>query len=390
MARRVWTGDIHIGPIDVDRVKGRDRVTASIAGKTVFFESADVPLVPSVEAFASVFLLPALEHGVRLSFHTPPSTTWLDNARRIVELFRRWWGFGGPDPLEGIGGGSSGRTRLADGGQCFSGGIDSFFTLFHSSHRRDVLVFVHGLDIPLDDERRMRAYEPSLRTVAVRTGRRSVILRTSLRRHPLVRSVSWIREHGGALAAAGHVLSETIGSLVIPTSAARSWTGAWGSHWDSDPLWSSDRLQVIHDDPSLERWSKVPLLADEPLVFEHLRVCWENLQPTGNCGQCEKCLRTRIIFQRWGLLERIEPVFPGARPLVEALESLPSVTLDDLEWSWESDHAHWPLPGDVHQAIVRLNERSRTAQPLGPWMRMRRRLEKIGRQFRRMVVPPLR
>ena len=355
-----------------------------VAGVPVFFESDDAELVPSVEAFASVFLIPALEQGVRLSLDTPPSATWLANAHRLVELFRTWWGYVGPDPLAGIASRPDVGFPRPEGGQCFSGGIDSFFTLFRSPHRRDVLVFVHGFDVALSDERRVRACEHSLRAVAAATGRRSVLVRTSVRRHPHLRAVSWEREHGAVLAAAGHVLSGTIGSLVIPASWSYAWRKPWGSHWDSDPLWSSDRLGVVHDDAGLERWDKVPWIADEPLVREHLRVCWENLEPTGNCGRCEKCIRTRVLFERWGCFDRFEPVFAKPRPLVESLDRMAPLSKAQREWIWEPHYACWPLPAEVHDAILRLNDRSRRAESPGPFGRVTRRLARLGRKLRRL------
>lgn len=376
---------IQVGPIVRERVDGRERVTAVVDGVPVFFESADAELVPSVEAFASVFLIPALERGVRLALDEPPSATWLTNARQLVALFRTWWGYTGPDPLAGVASRPDTGARQPVGGQCFSGGIDSFFTLFRSAHSRQVLVFVHGFDVALSDERRMRACESSLRSVAAATGRRSILLRTSVRRHPLVRTVSWLREHGAVLAAAGHVLSGTIGSLVIPASWSCAWQKPWGSHWDSDPLWSSDRLQVIHDDASLERWDKVPWIADEPLFAEHLRVCWENLEPTGNCGRCEKCVRTRVVFERWACLDRFERAFAKPRPLEECLKRMAPLSKEQREWVWEPHYAQWPLAPEVHDAIVHLVERSRQAESPGPWQRAMRRLSRIAKNLRRLA-----
>lgn len=384
MVRRKGLADIHIGPIEHERVNGRGRITALVGREPVFFESADAQLVPSVEAFASVFLIPALALGVRLVLDLPPSETWLANARRIVPLFRKWWGYTGPDPLFGIESRPDAGPPRIEGGQCFSGGLDSFYTLFKSPHRRDYLVFVHGFDIPLSDERRMRAYEPSLRTVAAETGRKALLLRTSLRRHSQVRAVSWSEAHAGALAAAGHVLSDTLGSLVIPSTLSSGRPERYGSNWDSDPLWSSDRLRVVHDETDLERWDKLPPIADEPLLYRCLRVCWENLEPTGNCGRCEKCMRTRVLFARWGLLDRIAPVFAEKRSLVESLDRMDPLLNEPRTWVWEPYYQHLPLPGEVLEAIRRLTERSRRAETPGPWERVRRRFLRWGRKARRL------
>ncbi len=357
-------------------------MAALVEGRAVHFESEDLALAPRVEAFAGAFLLAALGRGVRLDLADAPSETWLRNARRLVALFRSWWGYAGPDPLDGVAARPDQGPPRAAAAQCFSGGIDSFYTLFRSAHRRDLVVFLHGFDIALEDGARMRAYAPSLRAVAAATGRRAAVVRTSVRHHPLLREVPWVRAHGAVLAALGHVLSDEVGSLVVPASWGRAWDAPWGSHWDADPLWSSDRLRVIHDDASLERWDKVPLIADEPLLFEHLRVCWENLDRAANCGRCEKCVRTRVVFARWGLAERGEAAFATRRPLVETLDRMEPLSREQRTWIWEPHYARWPLAPDLHDAVLRLVERSRRAEAPTAWPRVQRRLRRLARTLR--------
>ncbi|MHC4846688.1 MAG: hypothetical protein ACYTCU_11085 [Planctomycetota bacterium] len=358
-------------------VDGRARATAEIDGTPVFFESADAEPTASIEAFANPFILPALEQGRILRLGEAPGETWLRSVRELVGLFRRWWGYAGPDPLAGVEARPDAGVPRAEGAQCFSGGIDSFYTLRSSPHRRDILLGLVGFDIALSDERREQDFTTSLREIAAGTGRRAVVLRTSIRSHPLLAGLSWDREHGSVLAAAGHALSDTFGSLVIPSSWGPTWTRGWGSHWDADPLWSSDRLRVIHDDASLERWDKVPSLADDALFFRHLRVCWENRLPAGNCGLCEKCLRTRVLFARYGLTGPGEAVFDTSVPLAAALDRLASLPGDLAADVWESHHLHWTLPADVHAAVARLCERSRRARADGRAARLARRV--VGR-----------
>ena len=45
----------------------------------------------------------------------------------------------------------------------------------------------------------------------------------------------------------GHLLSDAIGTLVIPSSYTYSDSPPWGSHFDTDPLYSSSRLAIVHD-----------------------------------------------------------------------------------------------------------------------------------------------
>ena len=64
------------------------------------------------------------------------------------------------------------------------------------------------------------------------------MVRSDLRSHPGFASVSWEDTHGAALAAVGHALHRTIGTLVIPPSYAASRLVPWGSRPDLDPRWS--------------------------------------------------------------------------------------------------------------------------------------------------------
>jgi hypothetical protein len=95
-------------------------------------------------------------------------------------------------------------------------------------------------------------------------------------------------------------------------------------------LWSSGRLEVSHVGADYRRNEKVESLIDEPLVRRHLRVCWENRRSAGNCGECEKCVRTMLLITCYGSLADF-PSFPGdasLRDRVDAIPQLPPFMLD--------------------------------------------------------------
>jgi len=158
--------------------------------------------------------------------------------------------------------------------------------------------------------------------VAVAVSARPIVIRTNLREHPAFALVSWEQTHGGALAAIGHLLSDTIGQLLISASQTYSDTGPWGSHWRTDRFWSSEKLQVINAGGELHRYEKVGEIAHEPLAWAHLRVCWENRAPSGNCSRCEKCVRTRLLLAECGELDRYS-VFEGSVSLSDDVDALP-------------------------------------------------------------------
>ncbi|HVR30642.1 MAG TPA: hypothetical protein VMS86_14045 [Thermoanaerobaculia bacterium] len=330
-------------------------MTAVVSGHPLWFETDDAQLVPSPEAFAGPLLIPALELGVGVRVDTPLDAQWLANTADLLPILARWWGYGHHHPMTAESVCTEGRT-VRGTGLCFTAGVDSFYSLLHGQHAADVLVFVHGYDIALDDHRRMDEFARSLRQVAAEYGKRAVILRSNLRRHPLCAAVSWQRTHGAALAAAGHLLTGILDTLVIPASYKYADEIPWGSNWRTDPLWSSARLRVLHDDAALARRDKIPLIAGEPILWQHLRVCWENRSPTGNCSRCEKCLRTMVSLAICGRLANYA-VFDRNVSLPRALDSLTAVP-EGLLVVWE-ELAGRDLEPELKAAVVRLVQRSR-------------------------------
>jgi hypothetical protein len=303
------------------------RVEADAAGEPLWFESPDLPLAASAEAYGSLLLLPAAAHGRRLILPTAVDAAWLANARRALEVAQAWWGYGGR-PEEVLSGltavpheapaSTADQRALA---LCFSGGVDSFHTLLRGDGEVGVLVCVHGFDIPLADTRRMAAMEASLRTIAAVRGLRAVLIRSNLRQHPAFACGDWEQVHGGALAALGHLLRDSVRSLLISASYPLAFDQPWGSHWKLDPLWSSTRTRIEHVGAELWRADKLRAIMDEPLVREHLRVCWENRSEAGNCGACEKCIRTMLILDGAQRLAQYT-VFPGVGELAGSIAQL--------------------------------------------------------------------
>lgn len=72
----------------------------------------------------------------------------------------------------------------------------------------------------------------------------------------------------------------------------------WGSHKDTDRLWSTESSRLVHDGV-IQRSEKIRFIGQTPSALRGLRVCWQD--KAYNCGTCEKCLRTRISLRLLGL-----------------------------------------------------------------------------------------
>jgi hypothetical protein len=280
---------------------------------------------------------------------------WLEGMRKLTEIYATWWGYSNECPVGGARPAHVTETPRGMTGACFTGGVDSFYTLLTGTERIEALVFAHGYDIAPDDMLRMTAFERSLREVAERMGKRVILLRSNLRSHEVFSEVNWERTHGGALAALGLVLTGTLRALIVPSSYRGDRLVPWGSHPDTDPLWSTSRVAIVHDETLAGREDKIARIVHEPIVWEHLRVCWENRAPTGNCSRCAKCLRTMVAIDAHGRLGDFR-VFDRETPLDRRLDDLPRAP--DRLLPFFRLLLQLPLQTRVRRAVERLVQRS--------------------------------
>lgn len=206
---------------------------------------------------------------------------------------------------------------VATGG-AFSGGVDSFFTLFrhiapqhpYPHGRMTHGIFVHGFDIPLTDERTYEiataAYEPALASQGVSLVR----VKTNLRQ--FVEGTRWEIAHGSALCGTAMTLSGGLRQFLVPSSLSYSSLRPWGSDPMTDPLLSTEQFSVVHDGAAFTRFDKLHAMRDWQLLRPLLRTCWKRPDGLRNCGRCENCRQTMMILAALGVLHHFE-TFPPIR-----------------------------------------------------------------------------
>lgn len=345
--------------IGAPRIESRSttsRVSCSVDGEDVWFESDDVRLIPSIESFAGTMLVPALEANARLHVETPVNADWFENQKTLFSIYRHWWFPDRTFPFHAPTRPSSVDALGPMTGSCFTGGVDSFHTLLKNQKRIDALVFVHGYDIPFDDGIRFHAFERSMKEVAAAVGKKAIVVRSNLRKHHIFGPADWIKTHGAAIAAGTHVVSGTVGRLLIPASYYHLLDTPWGTHWDTDKLHSTDRVVFEHFGHDSYRLDKIKNLYRNPLFLKHVRVCWENRTATGNCSQCEKCLRTMAALEVLGVLDQSE-AFDRSIPLVKRLNAFPCLPRVSLCRSWSTIFASSSDPA-LRDAVYRLLNRT--------------------------------
>ncbi|HEU4800537.1 MAG TPA: hypothetical protein VFS94_07890 [Gemmatimonadales bacterium] len=366
------------------------RITARVDDVDVWFESEELELTPAPEALVSAFLIPSLAAGRRLVSQAPLAEDFVSHLPAVMAMVHRWWNYPVLQPQVPAVAAPVRERSPAETALCFSGGVDSFHSLLRGSHKPNLLVLVQGFDVRLTDAGRITQMREMTGQVAEAVGAGSAVVRTNLRQHPLFQSERWGRDHGGALAAIGHVLPASVGRLVISSSYARTLARPWGSHWDLDPLWSGAGLEVEHYGEEFLRAAKIAAIAREPLARAHLRVCWCQPNELPNCSRCIKCVRTRILLSAVGGLEGFA-LLEGDDTLAAAIDALPPFR-----------HAHalhqyraaleGRVPPDVAAALRRLLARTRghvLLERLGlldPVLRVNRKLQHAAAQIRRSAA----
>ncbi|MCQ4272935.1 hypothetical protein NA655_18050 [Pseudomonas kuykendallii] len=269
----------------------------------VYFSAAGIPLSGDGEALLAMAALGAMATDTDLRLPGMLSPQFLANQRQLMQTFTGW--FARYRPVSITAQALVSRPKAATGrvGSFFTGGVDSFYTFL--KHREEItdLIFVHGYDVALDDLPRRQAISEMGRAIDQATGVRFIELETNAIR--LFKDFGrWgLHGHGYGLGSAARHLADYLDRIYIPSSFAEADLMPWASHPQTDPLFSDERLEVIHDGCEVGRIDKVEALAADPLALAHLRVCWERVEGSYNCGRCEKCLRTMTSLEALGVLK---------------------------------------------------------------------------------------
>ncbi|MFO1056112.1 MAG: hypothetical protein U1E53_04010 [Dongiaceae bacterium] len=284
----------------------------SADGVRLWYRFAGEPLPPRLDlldGFVLAFLFAAMRRGRDLRVRGPVSRALLANLRELQEVWCRWR----PDalvPVEILPDRVVDAPPAAAGGiACVSGGVDSLATL--QRHRAGGLrplragLLVAGFDIPLADAAGFRRAEHGVRAVLDSIGLPLATVATNWRD---VACGDWELEHGAALAAC---LAQFAGLAACGLIAADLPVDLPHPPWGNNPVTTpllSGALAIVHDGAGLTRPDKAALIAGWPAALRHLRVCWQGEARDGNCGRCEKCIRTQLSFLAIG--RPIPPAFP--------------------------------------------------------------------------------
>jgi hypothetical protein len=176
----------------------------------------------------------------------------------------------------------------------FTGGLDSWFTAL--TRPLDALITVPSLHHRAEPGVRRR-WADETRADIETLGVRGITVETDWV-ELLAPLVVTNKALGAVLAAVGLAVGVGFGEVLISAGQSVAIAGRNHSHPVLDGLWSTERTEIVHDRPELNRLDKARVLASSPQALDRLKVCLRSVD--GNCGRCEKCLRTMVVLHLAG------------------------------------------------------------------------------------------
>jgi hypothetical protein len=317
---------VKISGFALEKIDGRLRASArmtweDIARKesTVFLEVDDTVAENGLTCNPHAFLLacvgPALRHGERRIYLDADLCPVLkDGLSTAMSIVHDWYYREKRAPLvieaKGLTRGLAVRAENR-AAFFFSGGVDSYatlrvnrtsFPLDHSYSIKDgILVF--GFE--QDDPQKFEHVKDYLAPAAEACGVSLLPVYTNIylpyreddARHGFE---FWEFEYQGlALASVAHSLFHRVSIVSISATHSHRTLRPYGSHPLLDPNYSSSDMQILHTGISLSRLEKTRLLAEWGVPLLYLRVCnqYRRYEKGAlNCGECEKCLMTKLAL----------------------------------------------------------------------------------------------
>jgi hypothetical protein len=263
----------------------------------------------SANPFVAALLMPAMSLGRTLRVEGSISKKMLVGAEKFMEIMNQWRPEYKPVKIEA----TSVNETIKNGqgvGMFFSGGVDSFYTLLKNenaeipaSEKLSHLIFIHGYDIRLDDNKLFMMALKGVEAVAKEYNKGVIQVATNVKQLAN-HLVDWFMYHGVAMLSIILGLDGLLRRVYVPATRNHKDLLPTGSHPLTDPLWSTESMEFIHDGIEANRIEKIQWqVGKSQVALDNLRVCWENRFGKYNCGVCEKCIRTILNLRAAGVLE---------------------------------------------------------------------------------------
>jgi len=267
-----------------------------------FPEKYESNLSVRADGFAATALLTAMFCGEDLSIRAPISPKLAYNLLEYRSIFHAWF----PKiyrmidvRYEKI---ESAQGNKATGvGAAFSGGVDSFYTLWTQLARNQPIaearithgLFMHGFDLRLTEKAAYQTITQKYERLFNDLGLDLISASTNAHQFAEYR-IDWSLFFGAPLIGAAIFLSPLFQKFYVPSWIPYKEQTPNGSSALSDHLLSTETLDIIHHGATTNRFEKISTLTQWPVTFDHLRVCANQKKSDDpqNCSSCHKCYLT--------------------------------------------------------------------------------------------------
>jgi len=311
---------MRISDIQISRSTGIVELSGKVNDFRLWYRFPEDYAIPArADAFVAVALLPAMLAGevLEVSPDLPVSGKLLENLPYLQEIYHCW------NPVFRR---IEVRANAADGsvanigiGSFFSGGVDGTYTALKHAEITH-LVLINGFDLFLEPPVFAQAVERN-RSFAASLGKTLLTVETNFLDFNAAFGVSRSISFGTCLASVA--LGLAFRRAYVPSAGfTYAHLLPLGSHPLTDPLFSTEATEIVHDGAEASRNEKTKKIFDCDAVAQNLRVCWDDMNR--NCGRCGKCLRTRMSLRALGISA---PAFEELRSVHE----IKSLTVDKWE-----------------------------------------------------------
>jgi hypothetical protein len=255
-----------------------------------------------------LFLPVAMRTGQALHVEGEGSEETVRNARRISESWESWMphhfnivevSFDTPSRRNP--GETGGKRSLC----LYSGGIDSTHALL-SRHRKgeaQTLLTMHGMDYRLEDEQKFGALKSKIAPFSRLVGDDHIFVRTdayaTYRKYRVDLPDAPHVSHIFALAGCAFLFSERYENVFIASDCRLDQqfrTPPWGSNSVTNAYFDDGCTRLATLDDHLTRTEKMPLILTSKEALSSVSFCNNYRTRPDNCGRCEKCVRTKLMF----------------------------------------------------------------------------------------------
>ncbi len=285
-----------ISDIKILSESGYKELRGSMNGEIVYFRVPEkFDLYPMAECFLGLALLDAMvtNSTIVVDDSVSISKELYDRFNEIQSIYSCWNEDLHIVKLEANI--SNEITQFDSIGSFFSAGVDSSHTLLRNQGEISHLVMIRAFDSGNDEESWKKRVKKQTK-FADSIGKVLVPVDTNVKEWAESRKISYGFLHGLFLSSVGGVFG--MKRSYVPSSHTYAELFPWGSHPLSDPMWSTESTEVIHDGAGFRRGAKMKELLKEPVLADNLQVCWRTT--LDNCGECPKCTRTMVAVKLLG------------------------------------------------------------------------------------------